>query len=39
MPEQVLIVLHKLFNTFTKFSKSDLVKIFKEEIFNADANK
>jgi len=38
MPEQVLNVLHKLFSTFTRFSKSDLVKIFKEELFNVGAN-
>jgi len=39
MPEQVLHVLHSIFTTFTKYSKSDLVKIFKEEVFNAHSSK
>jgi hypothetical protein len=33
MPEQVITVLHSLFSTFTKFSRSDIIKIFKEEHF------
>ena len=39
MPEPVILVLHKIFNTFTKYSVSDLKKVFKEEKFNADVNK
>ena len=39
VPEQVMVVLHKIFGTFTKYSISDLRKIFKEEFFDADAGK
>ena len=38
MPEQVVNVLHQIFKTFTKYSKSDLIKIFKEEMFSAHSN-
>jgi len=39
MPDQVVNVLYQLFSTFTKYSRSDLVKIFKEELFNAGVSK
>jgi len=38
MPEAVVGVLYQIFQTFTKYSKSDLVKIFKEEVFNAHSS-
>lgn len=36
MPEQVVNTLYSMFKTFTKFSRSDINKIFKEEIFNVN---